>query len=304
MANITSPAPKPAQPSAPFSPASVLQLFAQYTRASYLAAFGSDPATYNPTLRPKDWFDTNLVAFQPSDVVTYNFVDTSTPGKPIINQIQMTVAEAAAPNFPGVHSYPMPGPPAPTTALEILIGNPPQLVNPTQLSSLADAQALAKAWGVDPSLINEWAPPASITFQWNSETRRIYQIPYNGLQRQVAMFVAEQNANGIGAPGNWDFSNGTPKWVSTLPASVPVTLSPWPEPVRALLPNEALWSGLFGGCVVYRTDMTSQYNPAPVATGGGLTAAQDALLTAIGQAVGAIKKDVEGVDAVFGVPTA
>jgi hypothetical protein len=52
MANIYTNAAIPAQPSIASYPASALQLFPQYTRASYLAAFGIDAATYDSTKKP------------------------------------------------------------------------------------------------------------------------------------------------------------------------------------------------------------------------------------------------------------
>jgi len=295
MPNVTTNTPGPAQPSTSSYPSGALQLFSQYTRASYLAAFGTDPATYDPARKPKDWFDSSLKG-APTDMVTYNFVDTSTPGTPVINTIQMMVAEASVVNLPGVHSYPA-YTIDPTVATETMVGAPPQQLNPATLSTQAQAAALATAWGLSDSAINQWTPGGPIVFTWGSEMRRVFQIAYGAYQLNVGQYVALMNANGIGAPGHWVFTGPQPVWVTLLPASVPVVLQPWPEPVRALLPNEALWSGLFGGSVVYRTDMTSNYNPAPAVVGGGLTAAQDARLTRI-------EADIAALDRSLGIPPA
>lgn len=295
MGNVNTNQPSPGQPTAAYYPTTALQLFPSYTRATFLAAFGYDAPTYDSTKKPKDWFDRTLQG-QPTDTVTYNYVDTSVPGKPVIGTMSMSVAEAGAPNFPGVHSFPSYGI-APTTATEQLLGSPAQTINPATLSTSDQANQLAQAWNVPPTDINQWTPGGPITFDWGTETRRVYQILYNGFQLNVGQYVAMMYANGIGAPGSWNLTGPQPVWVSTLPAAAVPTLNPWPEPVRALLPNEALWSGLFGGCEVYRTDMVSPYNPAlpssgPTSTGpsGGLTAAQDARLTRIETDVAAIGK--------------
>ncbi len=150
--------------------------------------------------------------------------------------------------------------------------------------------ALAAAWGLDASAITQWTPGGPIVFNWGAEQRRVYQITYTNYQLNVGQYVALMYANGVGAPGHWVFTGPQPVWVTMLPANVPVNLQPWPEPVRTLLPNEALWSGLFGGCVAFRTDMTSSYNPAPAVTGGALTADQDARLARIEANVAAIDR--------------
>jgi hypothetical protein len=262
MSNVQTNAPSPAQPVTAFYPQSALQLFPSITRAQYLAKFSTDAPTYDSTKKPKDWFDPTLTG-APTDIVTYNFIDTSTPGKPVIGTISMTVAEASAVNIPGVHSYPQ-YVPAPTVATENVLGAPQQPIPANQLASHADALAIATDWGCAPSCVTEWTPQA-IVFNWGTETRRIYLIMYNGVQLNAGQYLGIMNANGVGAPGHWVFTGPQPTWVSLLPASVPVVLQPWPEPVRALLPNEALFSGLFAGVVVYRMDMPSQYNVA----GGG-----------------------------------
>lgn len=278
MSNVNTNAPAPAQPSAASYATTALQLFAIETRSA------STP-TYDPTKRPKDWADATLTG-APNDTVTYDFIDTSSPGAPVAGTISMSVAEAAALNLPGIEQY------AayfvqPTSATESL-GTSTVAANPANLSTIDQANALAVAWGLSPAAVSE-ITLAGVSWNWGNETRRNYQISYNGGLVNVGQSLSLMNGAGVGAPGEWILASSGPVWKSLLPTVAPaVTLAPWPEPVRALLPNEALFgggeTGLFGGgCVVYRTDMPSPYNPATAAatSGGGLTSDQAAQLLRI-----------------------
>jgi hypothetical protein len=66
------------------------------------------------------------------------------------------------------------------------------------------------------------------------------------------------NANGVGAPGKWQITANGPVWVATpAPTGLNDTRPPRPMPVRNLLPNEMLQSGLMGVSVI-RTDLQQQ----------------------------------------------
>lgn len=306
MANVISPAPSPAQTGNAFDPTTVLELFRRMTRS---AITSRDPAanapTYDPTFPPKDWVDSNLGGFSPTDMVTYNFVDTSVPGGAKISTFSLTVSQAATLNLPGVHSFPM-YTVQPTVATYQQIGSIVQVVNPNNLSTLSQAQALAAAWGVSEAPF-EWTLP-SVTYNWGSESRRQWQIMYNGVPVMVGPELIEQYANGVGTPGSWVFQTGvSPKWVTQVATAGTPVLQPVAHPVRALMANEKLWSSsVFGGAELYRTDMASNYNVSPVSSGGGggLTTDQDAKLTAVFSACQRIEKDLQEIDDLFGQPKA
>src|SRR6185295_13240857 len=80
-------------------PASRLNLFKEYDRASYKAAFGIDPPSYDTTKPTKSWFDTSGGAsdykalVERGSVVTYESIDL---GGLRPDQV----------NLYGLHSYP------------------------------------------------------------------------------------------------------------------------------------------------------------------------------------------------------
>lgn len=283
------------QPNAAFYPLASLQMFAGYTRPSFLSVFGVDAATGNSAMRPKDWFDSSLGNQAPTTLVSYLYVDnTTTPGKPVVATMTMTVAEASQPNIPGVHSYPAYVlQPSAATVGGAGIAQP---IPATQLSNVADADALAVSWGLDPNttvIQNVLGGPFGYYYP-PTEPRRVWEINYKGTMLNVGMFLAEMNANGVGAPGKWDLTGPEPNWISSLPSSMTLTLPPWPEPIRALLPNEQLAPSmaLFGGAgvMVFRTDMSSPY--------------QAAFLSATAPAVGTSTVGVAGLSAVGGLTAA
>lgn len=276
------------QPSDPFYPAAKLDLFIGFTRSSYLAATGSDAPTGDPSKRGKAWKDDSLANRPSTDMVTYNYLGTDATGKPAVLSFSVTVAEAMAVNIAGVHSYPayIIDPTNAYTAGPDNSGNVVRLsgLNPGYLSTMAQAQDLAKQWGIDPSSISDtnFAGPIAIVYP-SDELRRNYSIMYKGVPCNVGQSVEEMNHNGVGTPGKWDLTGPEPNWISNMPTTAAFVLPAWPDPVRALLPNEALAStGIFGGgnVMVYRTDMDSPYKTvnavAVASTGGGMTDSQAA----------------------------
>lgn len=272
----------PAQPDLPYYPGDSLQIFTTYTRASYSAAGGGDPPTGDPTKRPKYWFDSGPGS--PSDAVTYWAIDTTNPQKPVMVQITMSRAEAAAVNIPGVHSYPA-YVLAPTDAYTVdSAGNKLSGVDPKQLSTEDQAKQLATIWGLDPAtVVSQNVIGGQYAYVWPAdEPRRMWEILLNGVLHNVGIFLWEQNTNGVGAPGSWNMAGGEPNWISALPATQNFPLPAWPTPVRPLLANEAgpVIAGLMGGAIIYRTDQNSPYNPAPstdpTSGGAGLSPVQAA----------------------------
>lgn len=297
MPVITTPV-NPPQPADPFYPGSVLNILPTYTRASYATAQGSDAPTGDITRKPKYWADSTVGA-SPLVTVEYRYFDTSTPGPAIVKTMSMSAAEASEFNIPGLQTYPK-YIVASTQATSL--GAP---VNPNSLSTLAQADAIAVQWGLDPT--NAVAQNLG-TYSWpENEQRRVYEIMLNGTQYNVGELLIELYNYGIGVPGMWvmNVPPGGPQWVLMPPTSQNFTAAPWPNPIRKLLANEgiAAGGGALGGqtVIVYNTTMNSPYNPntnASTGSGGsgvgvvvgGLTVDQDARLTRIDNNLVAIAK--------------
>lgn len=50
---------------------------------------------------------------------------------------------------------------------------------------------------------------------YGAETRRVYQLTYpNGMQQFAGDLITAEFSGGVGRPGHWDVSSGTPLWVS------------------------------------------------------------------------------------------
>ena len=281
------------QPSDPFFPISKLALFSEFSRAGVLAATGDDPPTGNPNLRPKDWWDDSAKGLD--GTVTYLYIDNSINGSPKVGQFTIPAAEAAKPNIAGVHSFPA-RVIAPTNATVQGFGtsNPVPAVT---LSLYSEALMLATAWGLGKDAVVEEQLSAFSYVYPPEEMRRKYDVLWNGVSLNVGQFLDEMNKNGVGAPGHWDLTSvsGGPNWISDVPPVQTFTLAPWPMPIRPLMANEALKTSqsLFAGAapIVYRTDMTSPYNPAPAsAVGSGLTPTQASDLHLIKASVDAMVK--------------
>jgi hypothetical protein len=274
----------PPQPSEAFYPGDALALFKSYTRSSYQAAAGEEPPTGNPHARPKFWCDTSLAGKAPTDLVTYSVWDTSTPGLPVVAAISMTVSEAEAVNIPGVHNYP-PRVVDPTDAFITANGVRLSGFNPLLLSTKKEAVDLASSWGLNPDtavtefVLGDGQGPFAYFFP-PTELRRVYQIAWGNpvIEINAAAALQEMYKKGVGAPGHWDFTGSQPHWISDVPPDQTFLLPAWPVPIRSLLPDEAAThgSGPTGGqtVIVYKKDVVSPYNPAPVSAGGGLTDAQ------------------------------
>jgi hypothetical protein len=94
-----------------------------------------------------------------------------------------------------------------------------------------------------------------LNFNW-SKLPRAGQKPTS-----VGALLLNRNANGMGSPGAWDSSGSEPVWIAAPQAPTGLTdvRLPRPLPLRDLLPNEKLQTGLMGASVV-RTDLQQQAN--------------------------------------------
>lgn len=292
MSVITTPV-IPPQPNTPYYTGSALNILPEYTRISYRAAQGIDAPAGDITKRPKFWADSTVGSAALINV-TYPYFDTIT-SPPSVKQMTMSQFEASQFNIPGLPSFPQY---VVTETSATSLGAP---LNKNSLSTLQQAQQLALSWGLDPT----HAVAENLgTYSWpDNESRRVYEIMYNGTQYNVGGLLLNMNNFGVGAPGMWVLgAAGGPQWILSPPPNQNFTALAWPDPIRGLLANEGLANGggALGGqtVIVYNTTMNSPYNPntnASTSIGtnnatSGLTAAQDARLIHIENTLNAVAK--------------
>lgn len=126
------------------------------------------------------------------------------------------------------------------------------------MSLESDARTLMAAFGAD-GLVDEGKTVDYPVVYPPDEPRRQWAILLNGNQQNVGKLLADRSARGVGSPGHWDTSQGYVVWVPDPPA--PTGLDdprpPRPMPVRDLLPNEIIQTGLMSVSVA-RTDLQQQ----------------------------------------------
>ncbi len=256
----------PALPDEAFYPVSKLYVVPTFDRATYRAAFGEDPATYDGSRKTKTWFDSTAIqnAGSPDAVVQYLAIERDAAGNVEPKWIAMTAREAASVNLYGIHAYP-PYQVAPTGATTAGIGAP---INPMNLCMYSEALALARSFRLDGSAVSE--SPLTIAYP-SGELRRLWLIAYKGFQLTAGTMLFEMNQNGAGAPGHWNLEGGEPNWISDLPSSLPPQNPAWPVPCRTLQENEAISTTLFG-FMIYRKDKSSVYTQSAPATTPAVTA--------------------------------
>jgi hypothetical protein len=112
-------------------------------------------------------------------------------------------------------------------------------------------QAIAFAWGT----VNNAAGGTAIAL--NGDERGFYEIELpGGISYNVGQLVAQMNAQGVGAPGNWTYSAIVgPVWVSTVAGptlpSAPVIPPGAPPPPNAVLAGGII--PLSAGAVTFDT---------------------------------------------------
>ena len=267
-----------------------LDLLPTYDRAGYLAATGSQAASYDPTQPTKSWAATVDQDGNPitdgTPSVTFNYWVPAGNNPPAWGSFTIAGSEALAFNIPGLEVYPA-YVIAPTPATQGGDIQAPNTIPADQLSTLAQAQALAAAWGLaDPVIADTYDTEFSpFSINYNGETRLWLTIDWNGTLINVGEVLVLMYAAGVGAPGAWVVSgaayvaNGSePLWVSTYPTTdPPLNAAMIPVPQRALLPGEIFVATLMA------VEIENTLAPGAPTTGGsgGLTAPQAAQLTAI-----------------------
>jgi hypothetical protein len=252
MANVVNPVSQPvvpAQPNTEFYNIQDLVLFKTYSRGSYRAAFGVEPAAYDPARVLKSWFDSTVDVSDPGNVAVYHVVAQDQSGNGIFRQMVMPAQEAAMVNLPGTIQY------LPYVVPPTLATRGGSTLNAIYLSLESDAQALMTQLG-GTGLQQEELPSYPASYPSN-EPRRQWYFVIQGQPVNVGALLLIRNAQGVGAPGHWDVSSPQPVWVPDPPAPTGEddTRPPRAMPVRDLLPNEQLYTGMMGILGVVRTDL-------------------------------------------------
>jgi len=265
----------PAQPSTQFYTIQDLALFKSYSRDSFRAAFGVEAPAYDPAHLRKSWFDSTADVSSPDNVAVYHIAAQDPNGNGIVRQMVMPAQEAAAVNLPGAIPYP-PYIVEPTSATRGGSG-----LNPIYLSLESDARALMTELGGD-TLQQEDLPSFPATYP-SDEPRRPWDFLVQGRPVNAGALLLARNAQGVGSPGHWDQSSPEPVWVPDPPGPTGAddTRPPREMPIRDLLANEKLYTGLMGILGVTRTDLQQTTDEAS----GKFTPDDRATLRMIYQAV-------------------
>ena len=264
----------PAPPDAERYPIDKLNLFQRHNRASFQKAFGEQAPPWDRSKPIKRWFDTSVLANSEdpqNDIVSYEGYD-STLTQRKWRRATMTVADAARVNLPGAFVYPK-RIVAPTPAL-LVDPNGAHPLNADVLCTQEEAQRLCdelQAEGIQEAV--SFTGPYRL--DWQGEERRQWCVVWRGEQRSAPQLLMHQAANGVGSPGKWDTTSGSPVWVSFMQDTGEQDVRPEVlMPMRKLYDNERVDASPFGVMVV-RTDKTQdQLGPGT----GSLTQDQDRLL--------------------------
>lgn len=248
------------------------------TRDQFKAAYGIQPEPFDPTKRPKFWFDSSIA---PEVLGIYDVLGLDAQGQPAYKKISMPGAEANAPNFPGDYVY-SPYVVAPTGAI-IQLNNMGMPVNSHELATEDQAKQMTEMLRSKLPQMTlayrepELAPPAFYEYP-KDEPRRaweIYDANSGAYVGDVGEFLFKMNMYGVGAPGHWATDlNGLPAWqpekAVTQPTN-PALTEEWPTPVRSLNAGENLVLSFGSTITIQRTDiMPMPSDPSiPSSSGAG-----------------------------------
>ncbi|HSW49796.1 MAG TPA: hypothetical protein VLH09_06445 [Bryobacteraceae bacterium] len=229
-------------------PLSTLRLFGELTRGEYEAKYGEQPPPFDPNKPPKLWFDTS------ENAGNYTRYTIGSDQKVSFLAYTMTKELAASVNLPGAYRYAAYAV-APTGAIVVLVSSDgstvAQLPVPAvQLATLEQATGLASSLGGTLAGDSSWF---ATSVQWGMETRRMYNIVVNGKTYNAGVLLQQQNANGIGAPGEWVEDAGGLRWAPGKQITAPLdpAVQAVPVPCRTLHADEEIAAG-FGNVPVIR----------------------------------------------------
>ena len=298
MTQISSLPVVPAQPDSPSYGLGSLSLFKSFTRETYFATFGVQAPAFNPSLRPKSWFDTSFDVSLSDGVTIYihSLGQEPTTAQPLgLKKFAITIQEAMHLNLPGLQFF-TPYLVAPTGATVVDLNGGSNRVNANTLSLPSEADAIAADIGAASGTTfkkQEGALGGPFTYTYPlTEARRNFNIvSSDGLKNfNVGSLLILQNANGVGKPGKWVFTSaGEPTWVVDAVSASSNTLPSWDMPLRPLLANEKLSASIFAQVIVLRTDKTQPGVPSAT-SGSGLTDADRAMLADIQKKVAQLLK--------------
>ncbi len=256
MSNPVSQPVIPSQPNLEVYGIQELGLFKTYTRDTYRVAFETEAPPWDPARVTKIWFDSTVDTANPIKVVTYQTIALDQNHQWSVIPLTVQVGEAATVNLPGLLVYP----PYIVMPTEATRGG--SVINPIYLSMELDARALMTIFGAT-GLSNEGATPQFPVIYPPDEPRRMWDIVFKGAAINVGALQVSLNANGVGAPGQWDTSGSEPIWVPAPPAPTGLndTRPERPMPIRNLLANEKIQPGLMGVSII-RTDLQQDANAA------------------------------------------
>lgn len=243
------------------TPATALYLVPRYDpanpRADYLAKEGTAAPAFDAKRRPQLWRDKTLLGFGPHDAVEYKRLPRHDE-PPVLQKFVLVASEAGSVNLPGISTYPD-WSPAPTVAKLALPDQVSQTINlPEYLSTLEQASTMEKE-----IVGNGLRVSPTLAVEYNSETRRVYEVSLGGAWLNVGLLLYDKYqggltgtadtagfnvAHGVGAPGSWDFSNAQPKWKPALIdlGAISNNLPELDPPCRELNPGEFLVWGVSG----------------------------------------------------------
>jgi hypothetical protein len=256
-------------------------------RDAFRAVTGQEAPPFDPSQPIKQWLDPAALSLDSNASVVYK-VWNGDVNKPELVPLTMNAGFAAKLNLPGAPKYP-PYVVAPTGAAQystISDKLPVNPVNPALLSLRSDADRLAAVSGAaveDGSRLN---PYFEIRYPADEQRRawlirnRQGKIELPGCY--VGYILAQQNANGVGAPGHWDQAalvNWEYVWVpDKLVTEPPPNAKTMPVPCRDLQEGERLESVVVGLLPQAMVVSGSDAAPAQGCMNSGLTAEQDAML--------------------------
>ena len=182
-------------------------LLKSYTRDSYRAAGNGDPL-WDPSRPEQDWWDDTYQG--KSGPITFNAIQYASDGAATIVQITQDAKAMSAPNFKGLPNYP-PWAPAPTAAVQSRgAGAPATPVDPNELSTPEQAQALFAELGgtsvVDTGANSVTLPGIGeiifpITYPTGDSRRAFAIVQADGKMANVGQTLAEKYSAGVGHPG-------------------------------------------------------------------------------------------------------
>lgn len=280
------------QPNQPVYGSGLLNLFTEtdaLDRPTYEAANGEQAPQFRADRFIKKWRDSSKAGLDPAGTFTYSHYVLGPDSKVSKVPFTMTNDEAANVNLTGSLHYPK------YIIKPSFVTQGGLRINDSFLSMKADAEALAKELMRQPSDVVEDAEGQPFPFIYpEDELRRVWYINYQpDLQLTAGSKIKEKNQWGVGAPTHWHFpesANQEPTAVRDIEVTGETgpTHPQMPVPQRELLANEAFATGADAfmsgvGFVVHRTDMGAAATGG-TGNGGGLTTAQDKMLTYIGKA--------------------